>query len=122
MRDYPWSSWIEYEGTKPCAIPVCNVQHVLNRISRVDILEMICEPLPKSLRILDLDCNTAVRVGDNKVRNYAIYLGINNLMEIQHLPQAQRDNILCKLRQFGASIRQLSRMTGVSFGIIRKLE
>jgi hypothetical protein len=121
VSDYTWSSYMEYAGDRTCAMPVCTTQHVLHRISREDLLALINEPLPKSLRILDFDCNASVRVSDDEIREYAKSIGIS-MTEVQHLSKDQRNDTIRQLRQFGASIRQLSRMTGVSFGIIRKLE
>ncbi len=40
--------------------------------------------------------------------------------EIQNLEKVRRDLILKKLRQSGISIRQISRLTGVSFNVVRK--
>lgn len=121
VSNYTWSSYMEYAGSRTCAMPVCTTQHVLQRISREDLLALINEPLPKSLRILDFDCNASVRVSDDEIREYAKSIGIS-MTEVQHLPKDQRNDIIRQFRQFGASIRQLSRMTGISFGIIRKLE
>lgn len=121
-KDYTWSSYREYEGYATGLMPVCTTQHVLTRISREDLIALINEPLPKALRILDFDCNASVRVSDEEVRDYLSEVcGIGNITEVQHLPTEQRNDIIQRLREFGASIRQLSRMTGVSFGIIRKL-
>ena len=121
-KDYTWSSYREYEGVKACTMPVCTTQHVLARISRDDLLALINEPLSKALRILDFDCNASVRVGDEEVRAFlSDECGISNITEVQHLPTDRRNDVIRKLRLFGASIRQLSRMTGISFGIIRKL-
>ena len=41
--------------------------------------------------------------------------------EFQSLEKSQRDRYIDILRQKGLSIRQISRLTGVSFGIVRKL-
>ena len=41
-------------------------------------------------------------------------------IEVQHLEQKQRDKYLKKMREKGLSIRQISRLTGVSFNIVRK--
>jgi len=121
--DYAWSSYIEYAGRRDCSFPVCTLSHVFSRISREDILQLIDEPLSKALRILDFDCNASVRVSDDEVRAFVSSFGeVSNITEVQHLPKEHRNNIIRQLRQFGASIRQLSRMTGISFGVIRKLE
>ena len=98
-------------------------QHVLARISRGDLIALINEPLSKALRILDFDCNASVRVSDDEVKDYLTEAcGISNITQVQHLPTEQRNDVIRQLRQFGASIRQLSRMTGISFGVIRKLD
>ena len=47
--------------------------------------------------------------------------GNDNLTEIQHYAKDQRDNIIRMAKNYGASIRQISRITGVSEGIIRKI-
>ena len=122
-KDYTWSSYREYEGVVTSILPVCTTQHVLARISREDLIALINEPLSKALRILDFDCNASVRVSDDEVRDYLTEAcGISNITQVQHLPTEQRNNVIRQLRQFGASIRQLSRMTGISFGVIRKLD
>lgn len=119
VSDYTWSSWIEYEGKTICSMPVCTIQHVLNRIPRDELLALINDPLPKSLRILDFDCNASVRLSDDEVRSFSQSIGICSLQDIQHFPKDQRDNVLRQLKDYGASIRQLVRLTGISFGIIR---
>ena len=40
--------------------------------------------------------------------------------DFQSLPNDKRDKYLKLLRQKGISIRQLSRLTGVSFNVVRK--
>ena len=43
-----------------------------------------------------------------------------NALEFQELDIAVRDKCLKKLREKGVSIRQLSRLTGISYGVVRK--
>jgi transposase-like protein len=45
----------------------------------------------------------------------------DNLTEIQHYAKDHRNNIIRMAKDYGASIRQVSRLTGVSEGIIRKI-
>ena len=40
---------------------------------------------------------------------------------IQSLEKSRRNYILKSAKEFGAGIRQLSRLTGVSYGVIQKL-
>ena len=44
----------------------------------------------------------------------------NNVSDFQNLDPVTRDKYLKKLRAKGISIRQLSRLTGISFSVIRK--
>ena len=44
----------------------------------------------------------------------------DNATEFQKLPQEKRDKYIGKLKEKGLSIRQISRLTGVSFAIVRK--
>ena len=119
---YTWSSWCEYDDARPCALPVCTTQHVYGRISREDLTALVNEPLPKALNILDFGNETAVRVTDEKVRDYLHTIcNCDNLTEIQHYPKDHRNDIIRMAKDYGASIRQISRITGVSEGIIRKI-
>ena len=43
-----------------------------------------------------------------------------NLAEFQKLDSKSRDEYIAIFKQNGLSIRQISRLTGVSFGIVRK--
>ena len=92
------------------------------RISREDLTALVNEPLPKALNILDFGNETAVRVTDEKVREYLHTICNNdNLTEIQHYSKDHRNDIIRMAKDYGASIRQISRITGVSEGIIRKI-
>lgn len=44
----------------------------------------------------------------------------NNTTEFQALEIKYRNQYIKKLKEEGLSIRQISRLTGVSFGIVRK--
>ena len=46
---------------------------------------------------------------------------IANPLMVQSLEKARRNIILKSAKSMGAGIRQLSRLTGVSYGIIQKL-
>ena len=49
-------------------------------------------------------------------------LGIDSPSEVQSLDKNQRDVVLEKLLTCGGGIRQISRITGVSFGIVQKIK
>lgn len=47
--------------------------------------------------------------------------GIANPLMVQSIERVRRNEILLSARTMGAGIRQLSRLTGVSFGVIQKM-
>lgn len=122
VGSYTWSSWCEYDDNKVCALPICTTQHVLNRMPKQDLIELINEPLPKALNILDFNNEMEQRITDEKARLYLIELvGDKGASSLQHFEKEERNKIIRQLRDYGASIRQISRLTGVSEGIIRKI-
>ena len=123
VDSYTWSSWCEYDETKTCAVPVCTTQHVLNRITGKELAELVNDLLPKALNILDFDNEMEQRVNDDKVRQYLSELMVgSSASSLQHYEKEERNRIIKQLKDFGASIRQISRLTGVSFGIIRNIQ
>ena len=48
--------------------------------------------------------------------------GCENATEFQVLEQSKRDKYIKKLKDRGLSIRQISRLTGVSKGIVEKIQ
>ena len=123
VGSYTWSSLCEYDETMTCAVPVCTTQHVLSRIAEKELVEFVNDLLPKALNILDFDNETEQRVSDDKVRQYLSELmGGASASNLQHYEKEERNRIIKQLKDFGASIRQNSRLTGVSFGIIRKIQ
>ena len=122
VGSYTWSSWCEYDDTKTCAVPVCNTQHVLNRITGKELAELVNDLLPKALNILDFDNETEQRISDEKLRQFLSELmGGTSASTLQHYKKEERNRIIKQLKDFGASIRQISRLTGVSFGVIRNI-
>ena len=47
--------------------------------------------------------------------------GAKNIVELKNMAKEDRDRNLSVLRENGLSIRQISRLTGISFSIIRKI-
>ena len=48
------------------------------------------------------------------------FYGIGNLADIQKLEKKQLDDILRRLCLIGVKVRQLSRITGISYGTINR--
>ena len=123
VKDYRWSSWYEFDPSLKCAILLCSINAVLTKISFDALKELIDEPLPKTQRILDFDSDTGRRVSDDRLREYIrAEFGIAEVATIQHLDKEERNAILIKLLRFCENVLQISRVTGVSRGIISRLD
>ena len=72
--------------------------------------------------ILDIDDNPRVTIGDQEVRQYLTdHFQISKPLNIQALDKEQRNHILLALLDLGAGFRQISRITGVPYGVIHRL-
>ena len=117
---YRWSSWREYESRQTVCESICKTQHVLKRMTLDELRELVNEPLAKNIRILDYDKSNCF-ASDDEVREYLLdTYGLKTPADIQLLSKDRREEILRSAKDFGASIRQLERMTGVGFSIIRR--
>ena len=122
VKDYKWSSWGEFEKSNVCPICICSTESVLSRISFPALEELVNEPLSKAQRILDYNNETSIRISEDVIRDYMLYdCGVHNIKDIQGYPKEKRDELLKKMRTFGASIRQIVRMTGISERIVKKV-
>jgi len=71
---------------------------------------------------LDIDTCASVSVSDSDVKLFLHERHrIANPLMVQSLEKVRRNEILKSAKTMGAGIRQLSRLTGVSFGVIQKL-
>jgi REP element-mobilizing transposase RayT len=70
---------------------------------------------------LDIDDNYAVRVTDEDAQKIIYKISkCASVAEFQSLDTKRRDKYLKRFRNEGLSIRQISRLTGISCGIVRK--
>ena len=121
ISDYPWSSWKEYESDS-CPDAFCSTKSVLSRISKDDLRELVCIPVEGEYKILDIDTDGSQTVSDSDVKSFLlINKGIANPLMVQSLEKTRRNEVLRAVLALGAGIRQASRLTGVSFGVIQKL-
>ena len=121
VEDYEWSSWREFINSAVCPMPFCAVQSVYSKISLDALTELVNEPLSRKKRILDYDNETAIRLSDEMIHAFiSDECGIQNPKDIQSYPKTERMAILKKIREFGGSIRKISRITGISENIVRK--
>ena len=122
VSDYPWSSWQEYTGETPTALSLSVTNVVLKRIAIDNLRELVETPLADDVMILDIDDNPRITIGDQEVRQYLlVHFQISKSLEVQTLDKEERNIIILSLLDLGAGLRQLSRLTGVTYGVINKL-
>lgn len=121
VEDYCWSSWHEYIS-KPSICPyICNTSHVYKRISQEDLVELVKEPLNKAAKILDID--TVNNPTDKDVQEHLSNL-FPNLMatSLVNSDRHLQEEIVSTALEYGAGLRQIVRITGIPYGIVRKVK
>jgi len=123
VRHYRWSSWREYDPKMVCDVPMCATKSVFAKISFDALEELVDTPLSKTQRILDFDSDTGHRVSDDRLREYIkAEFGMAEVSEVQHLEKTKRNEIIKRLLEFCRNVLQISRVTGISRGVIRRLD
>lgn len=120
IKKYPWSSYKEYMGRES----ICDTKFVLSLFSSdiksaVSLFERFnaqensdkCLEYEEKVRIDDIEATEIIK----KVAC------VTSLSEIQHFEKHKRNNVIKEFKNKGLSIRQIERLTGISFGVIRKI-
>ena len=69
-----------------------------------------------------LDINMKIKLSDDKVRDYLRTIGIISSM-LQQMAREERNVMLAKMKRIkGVSIRQISRVTGISKSVIERIK
>ena len=119
IDDYEWSSWKEYENYRIGLQDICTVKHVTARMPIDELRDFVADPLPKTIQILDFD-DGKVNLTDDEVKEFlSNTFGLKQTTDLQLYNRERRNDILREAKQYGASIRQLVRLTGISFAIVR---
>ena len=124
VGDYAWSSWVEYTESRPCLFPVCTLSHIFERVSKADMIELVNTPLAKTSTFMDAETrNTRTDMSDEEIYEYLdSRYGIKAATIIATLSKGLQSDIVRDLRQQGAGLRQLVRLTGITYGILRKMK
>ena len=103
---------------------VCSTRAVFARVSQTDLVELINNtPLEDDGQVLDIDTDGCKSISDSDVKAFLqMSQGIANPLMVQSLEKTRRNEVLRYALSFGAGVRQLSRLTGVSFGVVQKLK
>ena len=118
VGDYKWSSYGEYIGK----VDICEINFGLDMISsnRGKAIEMFKEYNSKENQDSCLDYDQGIRLTDSEAREIIIKLAnIKSPSEVIHFDKESRTKLIRSCRELGLSIRQISRLTGVTLGVIR---
>ena len=116
VGDYTYSSYLEYVNVND----LVDREYVLGQMT-------IDEFVGLNNQTVDMDCmdiseKPVNRATDEQAKTMIRKISkCENASDFQALDVKVRDKYLKKLREKGISIRQLSRLTGVSFNLIRKI-
>ncbi|MDD3841013.1 MAG: transposase [Clostridia bacterium] len=117
---YPWSSYNEYLGKKG----ICDTEFALSLFSHN---EKRAISLFKEFNIQEnddecLEYKGPVRLNDEEATKMIIRIaGVQRPRQVQDFEKGKRNEVIKKLKDSGLSIRQIERLTGISFGIIRSI-
>ena len=114
-EDYPYSSFSEYAG----APGMVDMEYVEQHISRQAVLELSRKQA--DVECLDLADHPPWRLTDQQARQIMKELtGCENVAVFQELVSDERYKCILKLKNTGMSIRQISRLTGMSYYVVQK--
>lgn len=115
IDDYKYSSYHEYISNSW----LVDTDFVLDMISKTEFVRYNNEAnFDKCLEVEDA---LKIRVTDEQAKRIIKNISkCENSAEFQKLDPNLRDKYIAIFKQNGLSIRQISRLTGISFGIVRK--
>ncbi len=120
ITDYPWSSWHEYCHHTAKIDGICTVDHVLQRMPFHDFEELVNTMLSGAQSILDYDSGLRMKT-DDEVRDFLkSKYKLNTPEDLQLYAKERRNDIIVDLKSFGATHRQISRMTGIGIAIVKR--
>lgn len=105
------------------ALGLCATNAILKRMNFVDLKELAEIPLEDDVQCLDFDETVRVTVGDREVRQHLQErFGISDSIKVQTLDKELRNEIIIRCLELGTGLRQLSRLTGVTYGVINRIK
>ena len=95
-------------------IAICSIHQVLALFPLKELIEQVNTPLPKDTQVLEFERYRGAVPDKEVIAFLKSTYHIGTPKDIQHFPKEQRCEILIAAKDFGASIRQLSRLTAIS--------
>ena len=115
-EEYPYSSWREYL-TKPW---LADVKATDALIQRDDLIAF--HAASGNEKCMDIGEKPTVRLTDEQAKAEMVKAtGCENASDFQRLTPINRDQAILRLRKSNLSLRQISRLTGVSIMIVRRI-
>lgn len=114
--EYKYSSYREYTSNSQIA----DTDFAFKMISKNEFEHYTSEK--NSDKCLEIENHQKIRVTDEQAKRIIENIsGCNNIAEFQKLDIKYRDKFITNFKEKGLSIRQISRLTGISFAIVRKI-
>lgn len=120
VAEYSWSSYEEYIKEPK----LCNTEFALNLFSedKGETIKLFEEFNLAENKDQCLEYNQNERLNDTEAIAFIKNITeVQSPLEIQNFTKEERDKVIKKCKERGLSIRQIARLTGISFGIIRKI-
>lgn len=116
IEDYPYSSFKEYIDRAQ----IVDVEFILNMRDLERFVKF--NKIKNDDKCLDIAEKAIVRVTDEQAKMIIKKISkCDSVADFQLLDDKSRDKFLKKFKEKGISIRQISRLTGVSVGVVRKV-
>ena len=120
VQDYKWTSYYEYIK-KPIITEIDFTLQIFS-INREKAIVLFNEHTNEQNDDKCMDYDEKIRISDNEVREYIAKLGPQSTSELQQLDREKRNEIIRKLKAIECiTIRQLSRITGISKSVIDRI-
>lgn len=117
VKAYRWSSYNEYI-MKPLLVDTHFVLDILSSDKKTAV-DIFVEHTNEQNEDRCMELYEKVRLNDDKVREYLEKLGVLCQSELQQMERSKRNEIIRGLKAMeGITIRQLSRVTGISKSVI----
>ena len=115
--DYKWSSYNEYIN-RPAIVNIDCILHMFSGDKKQSI-ELFKKYSNETNEDQFLEYEERFKVSDDEVRKFFSDYGLINMTQLQQLEKSKRNEIIREVKSIkGVTVRQLSRITGISKSVI----
>lgn len=120
ITEYKWSSYNEY--TSKAAMTDIDFALEIFSVDREKAIDLFKRYNNEQNEDKCLEYEEKYRVSDSEVREYVTRFGLFNINELQQLEKSRRNEVIRALKSIeGVTIRQLTRVTGISKSVIGRI-